>query len=105
MLGSNGPRVTLQIPLSSFSNLGGGVEPSQSPVNVTSEALGAKTRNVTRRSAETSGDFKRSPSDISRRCPCAHMPAVTRREHCSKSVRLMDVTPEKLSVRTRKAHA
>ena len=41
MLGSKGPRVTLQTPESSFVNFGGGVVPSQSPVRVTSDAFGA----------------------------------------------------------------
>src|SRR5579862_165400 len=57
MLGSKGPSVILQRPCSSLASLGGGVAPSQSPVSVTSDALGAKMRKVTRWSGETSGDF------------------------------------------------
>src|SRR5277367_2388177 len=71
MLGSNGPRVTLQTPRSSLLNLGGGVAPSQSPVRVTSEALGAKMRNVTRWSDDTSGDCSVSLITGSRRGTCA----------------------------------
>src|ERR1700722_1666720 len=71
MLGSNGPRVTLQTPRSSLLNLGGGVDPSQSPVRVTSEALGAKMRKVTWWSDETSGDCKVSLTGRSRLGVCA----------------------------------
>jgi len=48
MLGSKGPSVTLHTPLSSLVSFGGWVVPSQSPVRVTSDALGARMRKVTR---------------------------------------------------------
>ena len=56
MLGSRGPTVRDQRPASSLVNFGGGAAPSQSAVRVTSEALGALMRKVTRWSEWTSGE-------------------------------------------------
>src|SRR5947207_9874881 len=55
MSGSNGPTVTLQTSLSPF--VIAFAPPGHSPETVTSVALGARTRNVTVRSAWTSGEF------------------------------------------------
>src|SRR4051812_32473530 len=59
MLGSKGPSVTVQTPSSPLASFGGAVVPSQSPVSVTSDALGARMRNVTFRSGSTSGETTR----------------------------------------------
>ncbi len=56
MLGGSGPSVTLQTPSASFFIASRPLAGIQSPVNVTSLALGARTRNVTRRSGCTSGE-------------------------------------------------
>src|ERR1700722_2994331 len=103
MLGSNGPRVTLQTPCSSLLNLGGGVAPSQSPVSVTSEALGAKIRKVTWWSDETSGDCSVSLTVGSRRGACAD--ATVEHTTASKNDRYISVPPEKLSERTQRVRA
>src|ERR1700683_5188323 len=104
MLGSKGPRVTLQTPRSSLLNLGAGAEPSQSPVSVTSEALGAKMRKVTRWSDETSGDCSVSLTAGSWRggwaqAAIAHTVAndITNNERD----RCISVPPERVSARIR----
>src|SRR5580704_10703852 len=105
MLGSKGPRVTLQTPRSSLLNFGAGVEPSQSPVSVTSEALGAKMRKVTRWSDETSGDCSVSLSGGSRRGAWAQAGANTAAadndKPANKRDRYISVPPEKPSARIR----
>src|SRR5580693_2329768 len=102
MLGSKGPRVTLQTPRSSLLNLGAGAAPSQSPVSVTSEAFGAKMRKVTRWSDETSGDCSVSFTAGSRRGVCAHAAiantaAEANARAAKKRDRFIGVPPEKLS--------
>src|SRR5262245_34221459 len=55
MLGSKGPRVALQTPSVSLV-ISSGCPGFQSPLTSTFVALGARTLNVTRRSAWTSGE-------------------------------------------------
>src|SRR4030095_11117988 len=87
MLGSSGPSVTLQSPVSSLVNLGVAAPgSSQSPVSVTSDALGARMRKVTLRSGWTSGD-----TTVAGRCP--YRAADARREIRQVRRRVTELAP------------
>src|SRR5881394_1946931 len=98
--GSSGPVVVLQMPCSSrvMACCVPGV--IQSPNRLTSDALGARTRKVTRRSGCTSGETRGSI-----RCPCANTTAEVRRRNLMNDFMVHSIHRESPAPISRKASA